>query len=91
MRLSLRFTIFTATALTAAAALCAGGTAAMATSFRATATGTGVTLAAAETNASASLAGNYSGCVRPFYLDGDGQYANGTWWATESASCRGEN
>jgi hypothetical protein len=90
MRVSPRNTILAATALTAAAVLFAGGTSAMA-DFVGTATGTGTTLAAAEEQASAAIAGNYSGCIRPFYLDGDGQYANGTWWATESASCRGDN
>jgi hypothetical protein len=52
-------------------------------------TGTGATLAAAEAQASYQMIGDYYGCVRPYVLIGDSQYADGTWWATLIATCQG--
>jgi hypothetical protein len=52
-------------------------------------TGYGTTLQAAEQQARVYLLGDYYGCVQPFVYIGDGQYANGTWWATIAATCKG--
>jgi hypothetical protein len=54
--------------------------------FTGYATGTGATLAAAESAASDLIDSDYAGCSRPYFLVSDGQYANGTWWAKMGAS-----
>jgi hypothetical protein len=54
------------------------------------ATGTGATLAAAELQASDEMHSSYYGCEMPYELKGDGQYADGTWWATLFAYCTGD-
>jgi hypothetical protein len=53
--------------------------------FTGYATGSGATLAAAESAAGDLIDSDYSGCSRPYFLVSDGQYANGTWWAKMGA------
>ena len=81
----------TVIALTAAALIAllsfASATPALA-SFIVHETGTGATLADAEYQASNYILSNYY-CTRPYTLSADGQNADGTWWATMSATCGG--
>jgi hypothetical protein len=100
MKMLGRIGTLAATALIAAASF-SGGTAARASSapgpqgrirpdtIVGKETGTGATLSAAEQQARTQFNGDYYGCVQPYVLVGDGQYANGTWWATLSATCKG--
>lgn len=87
MKLSRTATAVTATALIALLSF-ASATPALAT-ITGRETATGATLAAAEAAASNQMTGDYFGCVRPYTLAADGQNANGTWWATLTASCKG--
>ena len=58
--------------------------------FRVTETGYGATLAAAESDGQRQISLDYSGCAKPYFLDGDGQFSDGSWWATYSTGCTGE-
>ena len=59
--------------------------------FRVEETGYGATLAAAEKDGQLQISLDYSGCTKPYYLEGDGQFSDGTWWATYEAGCTGED
>jgi hypothetical protein len=87
MRLSLPATALAATALIASLSF-ASATPALA-SVEGRETGVGATLAAAEAQASFQMIGDYYGCTKPYTLAGDGQYADGTWWATLITGCKG--
>lgn len=91
-----RITALAATAFTAAALAAGAAGPALAApapqtrispaTFIGRATGYGPTLAAAESAAQAQMLGDYV-CKPPDYLASDGQLADGTWWATETANC----
>lgn len=52
--------------------------------------GEGATLDAAIQNANFQMNGDYYGCLRPYYVVADGQYADGSWWAEVHANgCKG--
>jgi len=59
--------------------------------FEATDEGEGATLQAAERQAVMFLHGDYWGCVPPYTFTGDGQLADGTWWADIEELCQGYN
>jgi len=81
--------IITLGAATLVAAGLTVGSATMASaSIVAKITGSGPTLAAAEQQARTFIEDSYSGCAVPYALIGDGQYANGNWWATLETTCK---
>ena len=87
MKLTRPVTILAATALIASLSFASAIPARASVEGRET--GEGATLAAAEAAASFQMTGDYYGCTKPYQLVGDGQNADGTWWATLITGCKG--